>query len=58
MMGKYRLSLIDKGFARYEGNREWGVAEMRCSFATPNEAKKQRNKIQTKIVVVIAIDDC
>jgi hypothetical protein len=34
------------------------LSELRCSFATPNEAKKQRNKIQKKIVVITAIDDC
>jgi hypothetical protein len=58
MMGAYRLSLVDKGFARYEWKWEKVLSELRCSFATPNEAKKQRNKIQKKIVVITAIDDC
>ncbi|WP_175151015.1 hypothetical protein [Paraburkholderia ultramafica] len=30
----------------------------RCSFATPNDAKKQRSDITMRIVVVAAIDDC
>jgi hypothetical protein len=43
-MGECRLSLADKGLQRYWGRVKVEWAEMRCSFTTVIDAKKQRGK--------------
>jgi hypothetical protein len=37
---------MDKGFARFGGIGKMGSRDLRCSFATLNDAKKQRKGMQ------------
>jgi hypothetical protein len=57
-MYECRLSLMGKGFQRYSENETWVSLRLRCSFATVNDAKKQRINIGIEIVVIGAIEDC
>jgi hypothetical protein len=43
-MDECRLSLADKGLRRHWGRVKADVAELRCSFTTVIDAKKQRGK--------------